>query len=144
MVDDSSPKELASRPGPKGANQALEMSQGSNFGKPEQKKWHAEACRPNPQEIDRALADQATFPVLHTNRRDRRETIPLFRRSSSAKIAVTGQTGTHAPQSMHSWDGYTVVSRSRNSLHPCADECSPRGRHPHRRCLCAMQGSAIT
>ncbi len=32
------PKELASLPGTKGANQALEMSQGSNFGKPEQKK----------------------------------------------------------------------------------------------------------
>src|SRR5258707_14811761 len=60
MVDDSSPKRMGITPGPKGANQGLEVSQGSNFGKPEQKKRHAEACRPNPQETDRALAEQAT------------------------------------------------------------------------------------
>ena len=63
------PKELASLPGPKGANQALEMSQGFEFWEAGAEKSGTPKHAAQPQEIDHALADQATFPVLHTNRR---------------------------------------------------------------------------
>src|SRR6267378_1668779 len=96
------PKELASLPGLKGANQALEMSQGSNFGKPEQKKRHAEACRPTARNRSRP-SRPGYFPCFAYQSALIGEKLFHFSgRSSSAKIAVTGQTGTHAPQSMHS------------------------------------------
>jgi len=63
------PKELASRPGRRGANKGLEVTQCLNFGKPEQKKAARRSVPPNPQANDRALAEQATFLVLRTNRR---------------------------------------------------------------------------
>ena len=62
------PKELASRRGGEresriGSDSMLE------FGKPEQKKAARRSVPPNSQTSDLALAEQATFPVLRTNRR---------------------------------------------------------------------------
>src|SRR6267143_4342119 len=97
------PKELASRPGPKGANQALEMSQGSNFGKPEQKKTARRSVPPKSARNLSRPSRAGYFPCFAYQ--SALIGVKLFHfsgRSSSAKIAVTGQTGTHAPQSMHS------------------------------------------
>jgi hypothetical protein len=63
------PKELASRPGPKGAKSRIESDSMLEFGKPEQKKAARRSVPPNSQTSDLALAEQATFPVLRTNRR---------------------------------------------------------------------------
>src|SRR6266513_254851 len=109
------PKELASCPGPKGANQGLEVSQGSNFEKPEQKKAARRSMPPESASNRSRPSRAGYFPCFAYQ--SALMGVKLFHfsgRSSSAKIAVTGQTGTHAPQSMHSvgWI-YSCVSLSK-------------------------------
>src|SRR5712664_168423 len=66
-------------------------------------------------------------------------------RSSSAKIAVTGQTGTHAPQSMHSvgWM-YNCVSASKAGSSLRGWMQSTGQTSTQAVSFVPMQGSAIT
>ena len=54
-------------------------------------------------------------------------------KSSRAKIAVTGQTGTHAPQSMHSTGLMYSCGSASNAAHLSAGGCNRRGKHPRTR-----------
>src|SRR6266481_633747 len=66
-------------------------------------------------------------------------------RSSSAKMAVTGQTGTHAPQSMHSvgWIYSCVsLSKSGSSLRGCMQSTGQTSTQAVS--FVPMHGSAIT
>src|SRR5712664_3884880 len=105
-------KELALRPEPKGADHGLGVHQCSNIGAQisdsnfrgrRRKKRHAGACRPKPQKSRLRPSRPGYFPCFAYQ--SELIGVKLFHfsgRSSSAKIAVTGQTGTQAPQSMHS------------------------------------------
>src|SRR6266851_9845333 len=116
----SGPKELALRPGRKGADQGLAQINaqilGSNFwgrhgksGTPERAAQnHKNRLRPNRSGYFPFFAYQSALMG-----------VKLFHfsgRSSSAKMAVTGHTGTHAPQSIHSvgWI-YSCVSLSKSA-----------------------------
>src|ERR1035437_9855456 len=66
-------------------------------------------------------------------------------RSSSAKIADTGQTGTHAPQSMHSTGSIYSISSLANassSFFGCMQSTGHASTHAVS--LVPIQGSAIT
>src|SRR6266550_1053633 len=113
------PKELEWWPGPKIADKSLDVNQCSDvglefLGPAHEKKRHAGACRPKRK--SRLLPrGSGYFPCFAYQ--SALIGVKLFHfsgRSSSAKIAVTGQTGTHAPQSMHSvgWI-YSCVSLSK-------------------------------
>src|SRR5258706_2791836 len=66
-------------------------------------------------------------------------------RSSSAKIADTGHTGTDAPQSMHSTGSmYSIVSGSNFSESFLGWMQSTGHASMHAASLVPMQGSAIT
>src|SRR6266436_1532945 len=109
------PKELESRPGRRGANQVLEVTQCLNFGRPEQKKAAHRSVPPKSARNRSRPSSAGYFPCFAYQ--SALMGVKLFHfsgRSSSAKIAVTGQTGTHAPQSMHSvgWI-YSCVSLSK-------------------------------
>src|SRR5437879_11161372 len=112
MVDDSSPKRVGMVAG---AESRIGSASGFEF-------WEAGAeksgTRSVPPKTARTFARPRTpryFPCFAYQ--SALIGVKLFHfsgRSSSAKIAVTGQTGTHAPQSMHSvgWI-YSCVSLSK-------------------------------
>src|SRR5260370_29318325 len=114
------PKELAVRGGRKGADQGLaEMNAeilGSNLwgrdgksGTPERAAQnHKNRLRPNRSGYFPFFAYQSALMGV--------KLFPFSGRSSRAKMAVTGQTGTQAPQSIHSvgWI-YNCVSLSKSA-----------------------------
>ena len=65
----------------------------------------------------------------------RGEVRPFSGRSSSAKMAETGQTGTQAPQSMHSTGSIYSISSVAYSVRLFSGECNRQGRRRRRRCL---------
>src|SRR5579859_4748396 len=66
-------------------------------------------------------------------------------RSSSAKIAETGQTGTHAPQSMHSTGSMNNISEPSNCGSSFLGWMQSTGHaYTQAASLVPMQGSAIT
>jgi hypothetical protein len=66
-------------------------------------------------------------------------------RSSTAKMAETGQTGTHAPQSMHSTGSMYIMSTSLNLASSFFGWMQSTGQaSTHAVSLVPMQGSAIT
>ena len=69
MVDDSPAKRVGITPGAERRESKIGSNSMLEFGKPEQKKTARRSVPPNPQATDRALAEQATFLVLRTNRR---------------------------------------------------------------------------
>jgi len=110
-----------------------------NFVCRSRKKRHAGACRPKRKKPGASCEDRAYFPCLHPIGVDWREAFH-FPANLSAKIAVTGRPGRTPAHAGIRGMGYTSSFRSRNSLHPCADECSPPGRHPPRGVFCADAG----
>src|SRR6266481_1696976 len=99
MVDDSSPKRVGITSGA----ERRESSIGLNFGRPEQKKAAHRSVPPKSARNRSRPSRAGYFPCFAYQ--SALMGVKLFHfsgRSSSAKIAVTGQTGTHAPQSMHS------------------------------------------
>src|SRR6266404_2854962 len=112
------PKELEWWPGPKIADKSLDVNQCSDVGLEFLGPAHEKSGTPEraAQRKSRLLPrGSGYFPCFAYQ--SALIGVKLFHfsgRSSSAKIAVTGQTGTHAPQSMHSvgWM-YNCVSASK-------------------------------
>src|SRR6266850_333993 len=109
------------------------------------KKRHAEACRSKSKQLY-VRGGTGYFPCFAYQ--SALIGVKLFHfsgRSSSAKIAVTGQTGTHAPQSMHSvgWM-YNCVSASKAGSSLRGWMQSTGQTSTQAVSFVPMQGSAIT
>src|SRR5260370_35008572 len=115
-------KELAWRAVAKGADQGLGVNRWSKVWveilRAGIKKRHAGACRSKSKKAGCVVQRPRYFPCFAYQ--SALIGVKLFHfsgRSSSAKIAVTGQTGTQAPQSMHSggWVDSCVSARKAGS-----------------------------
>src|SRR6266403_1461839 len=95
------PKELESRPGRRGANQVLEVTQCLNFGRPEQKKAAHRSVPPKSARNRSRPSRAGYFPCFAYQ--SALMGVKLFHfsgSSSSAKIAATGQDRQRAPHSL--------------------------------------------
>src|SRR6266852_1894500 len=145
-----SAKELAWRPVAKGADQGLGVNRWSKVRaeilRAGIKKRHAGACRSKSKKAGCVVQRPRYFPCFAYQ--SALIGVKLFHfsgRSSRAKIAVTGQTGTQAPQSMHSvgWM-YSCVSASNAGSSLRGWMQSTGQTSTHAVSFVPMHGSAIT